>query len=61
MNMLDKIKKYIEYRKARREYNDLKLKYEQGLLLHKHHLAEIEKKDNIIDEIAKSIGNNNDL
>lgn len=53
LNLIQTQKEESEKKKA--EYSDLKLKYEQGLLLHKHHLIELEKKDKIIDEMAKQL------
>lgn len=43
--------------KQQAEYSDLKLKYEQGLLLHKKHVSDLEIKDKMIDEMAKWISN----
>lgn len=39
------------------EYSDLKLKYEQGLLLHKKHVSELEIKNKMIDEIITYLFN----
>lgn len=41
--------------KQQAEYSDLKLKYEQGLLLHKKHVSDLEIKDKMIYEMAKEI------
>lgn len=41
--------------KQQAEYSDLKLKYEQGLLLHKKHISDLEIKDRMIDVMADCI------
>lgn len=52
-NNLKEILNLIEKQQA--EYSDLKLKYEQGLLLHKKHVSDLEIKDKMIEEMAKEI------
>lgn len=39
--------------KQQAEYSDLKLKYEQGLLLHKKHVSDLEIKDKMIYEMTE--------
>lgn len=50
---LDIIVNLIERQQA--EYSNLKLKYEQGLLLHKKHISDLEIKDKMIDAMSEEI------
>ncbi len=52
-NDIEKALNLIE--KQQTEYSDLKLKYEQGLLLHKKHVQDLEKKDKEIAELKERI------
>ncbi len=52
---VSEIKQFIERQQA--EYSDLKLKYEQGLLLHKKHVSDLEIKDKMIDELIDTLNN----